>query len=240
MKKVKLSVIIPAYNEKGTILSILKKVENADIGKNTKEIIIVDDFSKDGTRNILKKLKKIKRNAKNIKYKILFHEKNYGKGHAIKTGLKSATGDIILIQDADLEYDPKDYKNLIEPIISGKAKVVYGSRRLNKKNKQYSKLSFMLGGIVITWVTNILFLIHITDEPTCYKVFKADVIKKIKINGEKFEWEPEITAKIAKQRIRIYEVPIKYYPRSPEEGKKIKWKDGLEAIWTLIKYRFVN
>ena len=238
MKQLKLSIIIPAYNEKDTILKILKKVENADIGKNKKEIIIVDDFSKDGTREILEKIKK--RKSKNIQYKVLFHDKNYGKGHAFKTGLKAATGDIILVQDADLEYDPKDYKSLIEPIIQGKARVVYGSRRLNKNNMQYSKLSFLFGGIVLTWITNILFLIHITDEPTCYKVFRTDIIKKIKINGEKFEWEPEVTAKIAKKGIKIYEVPIKYYPRSPEEGKKIKWKDGVEAIWTLIKYRFIN
>jgi glycosyltransferase involved in cell wall biosynthesis len=163
---------------------------------------------------------------------------NKGKGAAVKSGIERATGDIIIIQDADLEYDPQDFNALIDPIIKGKAKVVYGSRRLNKNNKKHSGFLFFVGGISITWLFNLLYFQHISDEPTCYKVFRADIIKNIEIKGRGFNWEPEVSAKIAKKRIKIFEVPIKYYPRSKKQGKKIKWRDGFEAIWTLIKYRF--
>jgi len=226
----KLSIIIPIYNEKNTLLKLLEEVKNADLGNVKKEIILVDDFSTDGTRDILKKLSK--------QYIILFHQKNCGKGRAIRTGLVKATGDIVIIQDADLEYDPNDYKKLIEPIITGQAKVVYGSRRLNKNNKQYSHLSFLLGGLLVNFITNLIYGLNITDEATCYKVFKIDVINSINLRCERFEFCPEITAKVAKKKIKIVEVPISYSPRSGKEGKKIKWYDGVEAIWTLIKYRF--
>lgn len=229
----KVSIIIPCYNERELLPESLKLVEKAPLPKGvTKEIILIDDCSTDGTREWLQKLKS--------KHKVFFHEKNRGKGGAVKTGFKHATGDIYLIQDADLEYDPRDYPKLLQPIISGKETVVYGSRRLNKNNKKYSGLSFYLGGVLLSWMTTILYFQHITDEPTCYKTFRADVIRSLKIEGERFEWEPEVTAKILKQGIRIHEVPIRYYPRTLEEGKKISWFDGLEAVWTLIKYRFVK
>jgi len=227
----KLSIIIPVYNERETIKELINKVEGVNIGKIEKEIIIVDDFSKDGTREILQEL------VKNKKIKLLFHDKNYGKGHAIKSGLKVAKGDIILVQDADLEYNPNEYNKLIKPIIENKAKVVYGSRILNKGNG-YSSLLFYIGGRAVTAITNILYNSRLSDEPTCYKVFRKDVIDGIKIEGERFEWEPEVTAKILKKGIRIAEVPISYNPRGKEKGKKINWKDGIIAIWTLIKYRF--
>jgi glycosyltransferase involved in cell wall biosynthesis len=227
----KLSIIIPVYNEKDNILKILKKVKSVKI-KTEKEIIIVDDFSTDGTRDVLKKIE-------NKSVKVVFHDFNKGKGGAFKTGLGISTGDIIIVQDADLEYNPDEYPKLIEPILKGKAGVVYGSRIMGK-SKGHSHLSFYLGGLLVTFFTNILFGIRITDEPTCYKVFKSDVIKNIKINGNRFEWEPEVTAKIAKSGIKIHEVPISYNPRKKSEGKKIKWKDGIEAIWTLVRYRFGN
>ena len=226
----KLSIIMPCYNERETLPKILEKVRNVKLKNNLKkEIILVDDFSTDGTREYIKSLDK-----EIIK---LFHEKNKGKGAAIKSGIKKASGDIIIVQDADLEYEPNDYNKLIEPILEGKAEVVYGSRVLNKKNKKYSHLSFLIGGRLVTFVTNLLFFSRLTDEPTCYKTFKADVIKKIEIEGNRFEWEPEVTAKILKKGIKIHEVPISYFPRKKSEGKKINWKDGVQAIWTLVKYR---
>lgn len=230
----KLSVIIPAYNEEKTIEEIVDLVESVKLERGIqKELIIVDDCSKDNT---FEKLKKINKKYDNIR--VVKHEINKGKGAAIKSGIKFATGEIIIVQDADMEYDPHDYNDLIRPIIDGKAKVVYGSRRLKKSNKLYSGLMFYIGGMSLTWITNLLYNINITDEATCYKVFKSDIIKKIKINGNRFEWEPEITAKIAKKGIKIYEVPISYYPRTVKEGKKIKWQDWFEAVWALLKYRF--
>jgi dolichol-phosphate mannosyltransferase len=224
-----LSVLIPAYNEINNIQNILDKILEINIPK---EIIVVDDGSTDGTRELLKTLE-------SDIIKVVFHEKNQGKGGAIKTAIKHSTGNIIIIQDADLEYDPKDYYKLIPLIESGKEKVVYGSRFLNKQNK-HSYFTFFLGGQVVTWITNILFGQNLTDEPTCYKVFDADLLKSIKLNCTGFEFCPEVTAKVAKLGYKIPEVPINYYPRSISEGKKINWKDGVEAIWVLIKYRFVN
>ena len=224
-----LSVLIPAYNEVHNIQNILNKIGEVNIPK---EIIVVDDGSTDGTRELLNTLK-------SDTIKVIFHEKNQGKGGAIRTAIAHSTGDIIIIQDADLEYDPQDYYKLIPVIESGKEKVVYGSRFLNKQNK-HSYFSFFLGGQVVTWITNILYFQNLSDEPTCYKVFDAKLLKSIKLNCTGFEFCPEVTAKIAKLGYKIPEVPISYYPRSISEGKKINWKDGVEAIWVLFKYRFVN
>lgn len=225
-----LSIIIPVYNEEKTILKLLKEVFASKISLK-KEIICVDDGSSDNTVNVLKRVHGIK---------LVIHKKNQGKGAAIRTGIKKATGGIILIQDADLEYDPNDYSSLIKPILDGKTDVVYGSRRLMQDNKQHSGFSYFIGGVGLTIIANALYNINITDEPTCYKVFKSQVLKNINLKCSRFEFCPEVTAKIAKKKILIYEVPIHYYPRSANEGKKIKWNDGFEAVWTLIKYRFVD
>lgn len=228
----KLSILIPVYNENKTTKQLIDLVRKVNIGKVDKEIVVVDDGSTDNTFEVLRQIKGIK---------LIKHKKNQGKGAAIRTAIKHATGDIILIQDADLEYDPNEYKSLIDPIINGRAKVVYGSRRLKKDNKKYSGVSFYMGGIFLTFITNILYpSAHITDEPTCYKVFKADIIKNMNLRCKRFEFCPEVTAKVIKKGIKIMEIPISYYPRSVEEGKKINWRDGIEAIWVLFKYRFVD
>lgn len=224
----KLSIIMPAYNEQDSIKHILEKIQNTKIKNVSYEIIVVNDGSTDKTRDIVKKVNGIK---------FIEHKANMGKGAAVKTGIKHSTGDIIIIQDADLEYDPKDYEKCINPIIKGKARVVYGSRLL-KKGKKLGRLDFLLGGMLVSFFTNILYFTWLTDEPTCYKTFDAKLIRSIKINGNGFEWEPEVTAKILKRKIKIHEVPISYFPRTKSEGKKINWKDGIKAIWTLIKYRF--
>lgn len=226
-----LSIIIPAYNEKSSIKEIINKVKAVMIQK---EIIIVDDGSVDGTRQILKEIK-------DPEIKIILHERNYGKGYAVRTGIKAAAGDIIIIQDADLEYDPNDYEALIEPILSGKADVVYGSRWLNKHKFHDGPLpfnAFRFGRWLLTVLTNLLYGTRITDEPCCYKVFKANVIKNIPLVCERFEFCPEVTAKVSRRGYKIYEVPVNYYPRSFKEGKKIGYYDGLEALATLLKYRF--
>ncbi len=226
-----LSVIIPCYNEVKCLPLILEKVRNVKLKEGIKkEIILIDDFSTDGTREKIKKI-----NFPGLKK--VFHPKNMGKGAAVKSGIAASSGELIIIQDADLEYDPKDYNNLISPIIEKKALVVYGSRFLGSKTK-HSHFSFWIGGIMVTLTTNLLYFSSLTDEPTCYKTFKADVLKKINIEGDRFDWEPEITAKILKKGIKIAEVPISYYPRTKKEGKKINWRDGIDAIWTLVYWRF--
>jgi len=228
-----LSVIIPVYNERNTILKILEKVKSVKIDKIDKEIIIVDDFSTDGTREILENLK-----GKDEKLKIIFQKKHVGKGFAIRTALKFVEGEIVLIQDADLEYDPNEYPKLIEPILEGKAKVVYGSRVLKKNPK--ASIIFYIGGRFLSFLTNLLYGTNITDEPTGYKVFSTDVLKSIDLKCLGFEFCPEVTAKVAKKGYKIYEVPINYNPRSIKEGKKIRFKDALKAVFTLIKYRFID
>jgi glycosyltransferase involved in cell wall biosynthesis len=228
-----LSVIIPVYNERNTILKILEKVKSVKIDKIDKEIIIVDDFSTDGTREILESLK-----GKDEKLKIIFQKKHVGKGFAIRTALKFVEGEIVLIQDADLEYDPNEYPKLIEPILEGKAKIVYGSRVLKKNPK--ASIIFYIGGRFLSFLTNLLYGTNITDEPTGYKVFSTDVLKSIDLKCLGFEFCPEVTAKVAKKGYKIYEVPINYNPRSIKEGKKIRFKDALKAVFTLIKYRFID
>lgn len=228
-----LSIIIPVYNEKKTIFEILKKIDEVDLEPLAfkKEIIIVDDASTDGTKEAL--------NLLEGKCRIVYHQKNQGKGAAIKSGLKYVRGDYVIIQDADLEYDPRDYRKLLDCALKNDAQVVYGSRRLNSENR-YSHYSFYLGGIFLNWAANIIYGLKITDESTGYKLFKADFLKSIPLKSQRFEFCPEVTAKIAKRRVKIYEVPINYFPRHTSEGKKIKWRDGLTAIWTLIKYKFVD
>lgn len=230
MKKV--SIIIPVYNEKGTILELLKKVESAKFAGLEKEIIITDDFSTDGSRDILNTLKN--------KYKILYHEKNKGKGAAIRTAVKEAEGDFIVIQDADLEYLPDDYDKLLPLLINNEADVVYGSRFKNSDNDKNFILKNKLANIFLTSLTNVLYGCKITDMETCYKAFKRELIQSITIKSDRFDFEPEITAKVLKKKARLKELPISYNGRGHDEGKKINWKDGLHAIFTLFKYRFID
>jgi glycosyltransferase involved in cell wall biosynthesis len=230
----KLSIIIPVYNEKNTILKILNKLESINLPID-KEIVIVDDFSTDGTRDILKKLKN--------KYKIIYHEKNLGKGFALRTGFKNSTGDIMTIQDADLEYDPDDYNIMLPLILNNKFKVVYGSRFIG--NSFFSKQKWFLpnhyiGNKLLSIVTSLLYFHWVTDMETCYKMFTIDVLQRLKLRSRRFDFEPEITAKILKKGYKIKEVPIHYYPRDFKKGKKITWRDGIKALWYLIKYRVVN
>lgn len=222
-----LSIVIPCYNEEGNIKTLVNKVLEAPI-KN-KEIIIVDDCSKDGTRNILEN------EIKPLVSKILYHEVNQGKGAALRTGFQAATGDAVIIQDADLEYDPNDYSKVVTPIFEGNAKVVYGSRFLHQKRKGY--LANRIANWVLTAFSNLFTHQKITDMETCYKAFRRDIIQSIDIAENRFGFEPEITAKISKKKIRIYEVPISYYPRSSSEGKKIGFKDGLRALYVIWRYR---
>jgi glycosyltransferase involved in cell wall biosynthesis len=225
-----LSVLIPAYNEINSIDTLLEKIQAVPINK---EIIIVDDGSTDGTRERLATFESIP----NVK--VVFHAHNQGKGAAIRTAIQHMTGDIAIVQDADLEYEPQDYLALVAPIAEGKERVVYGSRFLKPENR-HSYFSFYLGGQLVTLLTNMLYNQRLTDEPTCYKVFDAQFLKSIPLDCTRFEFCPEVTAKVAKRGIRIKELPISYYPRSIAEGKKISWLDGIEAIWVLLKYRVVK
>ncbi len=232
----KLSIIIPVYNEEKTVAKILKKVKSARLPKGIdKEIVVVDDGSNDKTPQILKKIEGIN---------LITHKVNRGKGAAVRTGIENAKGDIILIQDADLEYNPDDYYRLLEPILSGETKVVYGTRLKDYPilfgRHKTPFISHYLGNRFLSLVTSIIYGSFLTDMETCYKVFKKEVIKPIKINANRFDFEPEITAKILRQGYKIYEVPIKVKPRGYDEGKKITWKDGFMAIYTLFKYRFIE
>ena len=229
----KLSIIIPAYNEEKSILDVINKVKKVNLGDITKEIIIVDDFSTDNTKKILAELKDDS--------KIFFHQKNQGKGTAIRTALKHATGDIIIIQDADMEYNPEEYPKLLKPIIENQTKVVYGSRlaAIRKNLKNMYKLHYF-GNMFLTVMTNILYGTKITDMETGYKVFRKEVIENMELKARRFDFEPEITAKILKRGYKIIEIPINFVGRKFDEGKKITWKDGIKAFYYLVKYRFVD
>lgn len=231
---VKLSVIMPVYNEEKTIKDIVNKVKKIKINDIVKEIIIVDDYSTDTTKHILK-------NLKGNSTKVFYHKKNMGKGAAIKTGFKNSTGDIIIIQDADLEYNPDEYERLLKPIMENKTKVVYGSRlnAIRKDIKNMYKLHY-IGNMFLTLITNLLYGAKISDMETGYKVFRREVIKNINLRANRFDFEPEITAKIIKKGYKIYEVPISFSGRKFEEGKKITWIDGIKAAYYLIKYRFAD
>jgi len=224
----KLSIIIPCYNEKATIREVIDAVLAAPY--DDKEIIVVDDCSKDGTKEVL--LEEIEP----LVHQILFHKVNQGKGAALRTGIQAATGDIVLIQDADLEYDPQEYPNLVEPILRNKADVVYGSRFMGSQPHRVLYFWHSVGNMVLTVLSNMFTNLNLTDMETCYKVFRREIIHGVSIKENRFGFEPEITAKIAKLDCRIFEVGISYYGRTYKEGKKIGWKDGFRAIYCIIKY----
>ena len=231
----KLSILIPVFNEAKTIITVLDMVSRAPSCGLEKELIVVDDGSTDGTRDILRDL-----DGSQYSAHIYFHEKNQGKGAALRTAQGHATGDVMLIQDADLEYSPDEYEQLLKPILDGKADVVYGSRLCGGKVTRAFNFTHYVGNKFLSLMTNVLYNSTLTDMETCYKVFRADVFKRVIIRSNRFEFEPEITAKVLKQKVRLYELPISYYGRDYSEGKKITWKDGFGAIWALLKYRFVD
>jgi glycosyltransferase involved in cell wall biosynthesis len=244
---VKLSVIMPVYNEVGTLEEIIRRVRAVDLTVNKdgsnelldgpitleREIVIIDDGSTDGTREILDRWKAIADGD----MQIIYHLANGGKGAALRTGFQHATGDILVIQDADLEYDPRDYINLLLPILEGRTAVVYGSRFLGGPRSAMS-LSHTLGNQGVTWITNLLYGTILSDMETCYKCFRRDVIEGVPLHSRRFEIEPELTAKILKRGYSIFEVPISYNGREFHEGKKLTWRDGFSAVLTLLRYRF--
>lgn len=227
-----LSVVMPVYNEKKTVLNIIDKVLKLDI---VKELIVVDDYSTDGARELLKNTKFDSR------VKILFHDKNMGKGASVRTGFKNVSGDVVVIQDADLEYDPDEFNEMIRPINEGLADVVYGSRLSGGKPQRVHLFWHRVGNDFLTFLTNLLYNTTLSDMETCYKMFKRGVVSGISIRSNDFSVEPELTAKILKNKnLKVYEMPVSYYGRSYAEGKKINWKHGFGAIWALLKYRFVD
>jgi len=224
----RLSVVIPCYNEKNTIQNIIDAVKASPV--TDKEIIIVDDFSTDGTRDLLKS------SIASQVSKIVYHEVNQGKGAALRTGIQHATGDAVIIQDADLEYDPQEYPILLEPIVKNRADVVFGSRFTGGGPHRVVYFWHMVGNKFLTLLSNMFTNLNLTDMETCYKVFRREVIQAIKIEENRFGFEPEITAKVARGNWRIYEVGISYYGRTYAEGKKIGWRDGFRAIYCIVKY----
>ena len=223
----KLSVVIPVFNEAETLLEILNRVQAES---TEKEIIIVDDHSTDGTRAVLKKLES------NAGIRVLYHERNKGKGAALRTGFAAASGEIVIIQDADLEYDPAEYARLLQPIVDGKADVVYGSRFMGADSHRVLYFWHYAGNRFLTLLSNCFTNLNLSDMETCYKAFRRDILHKIEIEESRFGFEPEITAKVARAKCRVYEVGISYSGRTYEEGKKIGWKDGVRALWCILKY----
>jgi glycosyltransferase involved in cell wall biosynthesis len=236
---VKLSVLVPVYNEEETLAEVLRRVCAVAISK---EIILVDDGSQDRSREILARLQEENRHAQDPlnEVKVFFQPQNQGKGAAIRTALSHATGDAILIQDADLEYDPKDYPRLLEPIQSGLADVVYGSRFIGGGAHRVLFFWHSMGNRLLTLISNMLTNINLSDMEVGYKVFRAEILKDIQLKSNRFGFEPEITMKLAKRRYRFYEVPISYYGRTYEEGKKITWKDGIAALYYMVLFRFTD
>lgn len=232
----KLSVVIPIYNEEATLLDILQRVRETPFDK---EIILIDDCSQDSTRSILKELEG------DEDLKILYHEVNQGKGAALRTGFEHATGDVVLIQDADLEYDPGEYPDLLEPIEKGLADVVYGSRFKGARMARVHLYWHQMANQFLTWLSNMLTNLNLSDMETCYKVFRREVLQDLDLKSNRFGFEPEITAKIARKRldgkrVRVYEVPISYYGRDYADGKKIGWKDGVAAMWHIIRFNLFS
>lgn len=227
-----LSIVIPVYNELDTIGEILRLVEAAPVSGLRKEIVLVDDRSTDGTRDFLRKEVETRAGVR-----VLYHDRNRGKGAALRTGISHTTGDVVLIQDADLEYDPREYPKLLAPILDGRADVVYGSRFSGSEAKRVLFFWHSVGNRFLTTLSNVFTNINLTDMETCYKVFRGDVIRGMRIEEDRFGFEPEVTAKVAKLKCRIYEVGIGYSGRTYAEGKKIGWKDGIRAVWCILKYR---
>jgi len=226
----KLSVIVPVFDEPNTVVEIVRRMRAVELPVDL-EIVIVDDGSTDGTRDVLRQLA-------DSTVRVINHEANRGKGAAIRTGLTHVTGDLVLVQDADLEYDPEDWPKLIAPMLRGKARVVYGSRFTGERRNML--FLHWIGNRFLSLVTNVLYNTTLSDMETCYKLFDRRVLAGITLRSSRFEFEPEVTAKILRRGIRIYEVPISYAGRESNEGKKITWRDGLTALWTLVKYRFVD
>jgi glycosyltransferase involved in cell wall biosynthesis len=235
-RPVRLSVIIPVYNEKPTVEKILRAVRQVKFEKWAveKEIIVVDDESTDGTRELLKGP------LASLIDQVIFHERNLGKGAAVSTGFAAATGDLLLVQDADLEYDPEEYPKLLDPILDNQAEIVFGSRFIKSDHHRVVHFWHAMGNRVLTTISNMLSDIYLTDMETCYKVFRREVIAGMKFQERGFGFEPEFTAKISKRKYRIFEVGISYAARTPAEGKKIKWKDGFRALYALVRYNLLS
>jgi glycosyltransferase involved in cell wall biosynthesis len=229
------SIIIPVYNEEATLKTIVEKVQAAGAAGLEKEIIIVNDCSTDNTSEIIRQLQ-----LESPDIRVFHHDVNKGKGAALSTGFQHATGDLVMIQDADLEYDPGEYPRLLRPVLDGKADVVFGSRFLGGDAHRVVYYWHYVGNRILTTLSNMFANINLSDMETCYKLFKRDIIQRIKIEEARFGFEPEITAKVAHMKVRIYEVGISYYGRTYEEGKKVGWRDGIHAIWCILKYNIMH
>ncbi len=227
----KLSIIVPCYNEERTIVRLIDKVRGVNLPGWEKEIIVVDDKSTDKTREILREINGLK---------CIFHEKNQGKGAAVRTGFNSCNGDVLIIQDADLEYDPDEYSRLLKPIVDGYADVVFSSRFVGGDAHRVFYIWHYLSNRFLTVLSNLLSGLNLSDMESCYKIFRSSILKDMTLRSKRFEIEVELTAKFCKNKYRIYEMPISYYGRTYSEGKKISWKDGFSALWSLLRYRFSN